>query len=560
MTLPGRATVVVAGGGPAGLACAMELGLQGVEVLVLEPRREVSPDRPRAKTTSVRTMEHLRRWGIAEELRAAAPLPVSWSQDAVFCTTLLGREITRITNCFGLSPARSDAFAESGQQVSQAVFEQALRSALGRLPSVQLALGWSLTDGVDSDHAVVVTASDDDGATRVVQADFLLGCDGARSRTRQILGARYEGTADSRPNFNMVFQAPTLASLVPHGPAVHYWILDAAVPGVMGRLDLDGRWWAGALGVSEATGSADPTRLIRAMAGPGAEDVDIEIVSTDPWTARMLLADTYGRGRIFLVGDAAHQNPPWGGHGFNTCIGDAVNIGWKLAAVLQGWADASLLHTYEAERRPVAAQTIEDATINMSRVSSKYTDPTLDDDGLLGERTRAAVAAAVRSEKDSEFHSLGLVLGYHYAASSAVVDDGTAWPEHDPVVYAAMSRPGARLPHLWMPDGKSLYDALGPGFTILQLDPETGCGELVQAAQHRGVPMRTVDLSQMPGLVETYEAALLLVRPDQHVAWRSFHSPNAVEAGQILDVVLKGSTPHATPRAEVPLTRAPGGG
>ncbi len=543
-----RAAVVISGGGPAGLAAALELGSRGIDVLVLEPRREVSHDRPRAKTTSVRTMEHLRRWGVADRLRAAAPLTVAWSQDAVFCTTLLGREIARVSDCFGLSVARSDLFAESGQQASQAIVEQTLRDALTTLPTVRLLLGWSLTGATETDQDVTITAISDSGDEQVIVASYLLGCDGARSATRQAIGGQYDGEADLRPNFNMVFQSQALAALIPHGPAVHYWILDSAVPGVIGPLDLNGRWWAGALGVSEAAGLADPVGLIRAMIGaPDDQDIDIDVVSTDPWTARMLLADTYGTSRIFLVGDAAHLNPPWGGHGFNTCVGDAVNIGWKLAAVLQGWADPGLLNSYEAERRPVAAQTITDATVNMSRVSTNYTDPALTEDGPVGTTTRAVVSEAIRREKDSEFHSLGLVLGYHYAGSPNVVDDGSDMPVHDPVNYQPTGRPGARLPHLWLEDSRSLYDAVGPGLTLLRLDTGTDTQTLLDAALARAVPLDVVDLSGTPGLVDMFGAGLLLVRPDQHVAWRSSSTPSFDEAAWVLNVALGYRTRSESP-------------
>ncbi|GLX09809.1 hypothetical protein Misp03_67350 [Microbispora sp. NBRC 16548] len=129
---------------------------------------------------------------------------------------------------------------------------------------------------------------------------------------------------------------------------VHYWVIGAERGGLMGRLDLDGTWWAIIQGVDQAAEPADPARLLRGLAGA---DIDVEVLATDPWSARMLLADRYRGRRVFLVGDAAHLNPPWGGHGFNTCVGDAVNIGWKLAAVLGGWAPESLLGSYAARWR-----------------------------------------------------------------------------------------------------------------------------------------------------------------------------------------------------------------
>jgi hypothetical protein len=247
-------------------------------------------------------------------------------------------------------------------------------------------------------------------------------------------------------------------------------------------------------------------------------DAEVEVLATDPWSARMLLVDRYRGSRVFLVGDAAHLNPPWGGHGFNTCIGDAVNIGWKLAAVLQGWAPASLLDSYEAERRPVALRTIEAAGSQEAFLAPSFAAPDLDDDGPAGAARRAALVPALQV-KDAEFHSLGLVLGYDYAGSPAVVPDGGPVPAPELAVYRPSAHPGARLPHAWLPDDGSLYDRLGDGFALLRLHPGADVAPFVEAARAAGLPLALVDLSGL-GLRDRYGADLVLVRPDQHVAWR----------------------------------------
>jgi len=205
--------------------------------------------------------------------------------------------------------------------------------------------------------------------------------------------------------------------------------------------------------------SGRPQALIRGVVGA---EIDAEVLGTDPWTARMLLADRYRNGRVFLAGDAAHLNPPWGGHGFNTGIGDAVNIGWKLAAALDGWGGDGLLDSYEAERRPIAARTIGEATANMSVLAPELSNHDLNASGRGGEHARRAAAQVIHGAKDREFHSLGLVLGYQYDASPVIVDDGTP-PLSEGQDYEPTARPGARLPHLWLPDGVSLYDRLGNG-------------------------------------------------------------------------------------------------
>jgi len=527
--IPQETEVLIVGGGPVGLSAAIELGRRGVPCLIVEPRRTVSQLRPRAKTVSARTMEHFRRWGLAERLREVAPLKVDWSQDVVFCTTLLGHEVMRFTHCFGLSPQRTDVFAEAGQQIAQPLVEEVLREAVSDLESCHLCLGWSLHTLHQHDDGVETTMMNEQGDQRQIRASYVLGCDGARSAVRAAIGAHYVGTSDLRPNFGFVFRAPGLAKRQPHGPAVQYWVLNPACPGVMGRMDMEDQWWAGVNGVSAETGQADPLALIHGLVGA---KIDAEVLGTDPWTARMLLADRYRSGRVFLAGDAAHLNPPWGGHGFNTGIGDAVNIGWKLAAVLDGWGGEDLLASYEAERRPIAERTIREATANMSVLAPELGSRELDVSGRVGEHARRAAARVIQASKDREFHSLGIVLGYQYDASPVIVDDGTP-PLPESQAYSPTARPGARLPHLWLPDGASLYDRLGNGLSLLRLRDDADVVPFTESATAHGVPLTVVELRGQ-SLEEFYGASLLLVRPDQHVAWRGT-SVDRATAGTILE-------------------------
>ena len=214
--------------------------------------------------------------------------------------------------------------------------------------------------------------------------------------------------------------------------------------GLMGRLDLDGRWWAIVQGVDAAAGDVDAVALVRSLVGA---DIDVEVLATDPWSARMLLVDRYRGERVFLVGDTAHLNPPWGGHGFNTCVGDAVNIGWKLAAVLQGWAPAGLLDSYEPERRPVAQRTIGAAAGQEAFLAPSFAAADLDADGPVGEGLRAEAAVALQV-KDPEFHSLGLVLGYDYPDSPVVIADGERHPARTspPTCRRPTREPASRTP------------------------------------------------------------------------------------------------------------------
>lgn len=326
------------------------------------------------------------------------------------------------------------------------------------------------------------TVRDESGRDYEIGARYVLGCDGAASVVRGQIGARYVGRSDPRPNFNVVFRAPSLD--MPLGPAVQYWVVGPAVSGLIGRLDLSGTWWAIMPGIEAAYGAAHAAELITGLVGAPVEH---EVLTSDPWTARMPIADTFGDRRVFLVGESAHLNPPWGGHGFNTCVGDAVNIAWKIAAVEDGWAPAELLASYEPERRGVVEQTVASAASNLR--------------SLAGDLPRDE--AAIQAAKRAEFYSLGLVLGYSYAGSPIIQPASVPAPVPVPVLditrYTPTTQPGARLPHAWLPDGSSLYDRLGTGLTLVgpvhdrDGDGHAGVAGLVRRARRRRIPLSLVE-------------------------------------------------------------------
>jgi len=514
--------VVIVGGGPVGLTAALELEFHGVASLLIEPRLVVEHSRPRAKTTSARTMELYRRTGAAAEIRRRAPIPTSWSDQIRFCTTATGHEITRLSGVLGLELVGSELTSEGAQQITQPIVEEALRSLLEERADVTTRFGSRVIDVDLEGEQPRVRVEGADGSLTTVSCDYLIGADGARSVVRSALGAHYVGAAGGRPNVNITFRSHRLAELLHDRPAIHHWILNPEFPGVIGPLALDGTWWAIATGTETIAGDDEAIALVRGLAGA---DIDVEILATDPWQARLLLADSYGSGRAYLVGDAVHQNPPWGGHGFNTGVGDAVNLAWKIAAVFTGWAPPELLKSYDAERRPVAEQTIELAATNMRALSIDMTSPELMSDGDDGDRARSAAAAAIEEVKRAEFYSLGLVLGYGYGPESG--QQAPTAEEYTPILAA-----GNRLPHSRNAAGESLFDLLGPEFTLLGSPDDSWRA----AADARAIPLVTVNPADY-GFAAAGEDQLALVRPDQHVAWVG--SVRA-DPGAIFDSAIRG--------------------
>ena len=507
--------VLIVGGGPVGLALAEELTYRGQPVTVVEPRTAIDHSRPRAKTTSVRTMEHFRRWGVADRLREVAPLRADWSQRVTFVQTVTGREITHVDDCLGLS-AGPDLAPEPAQQVTQPLVEEVLRADLERKAGVELLFGWRAVEVNDGPAHAQVVVVDEAGRRRTLKALWVVGADGPRSVVRAAMGARYEGAVAGRPNVNITFRSHELADRIPHSPSIHYWVLNPDSPGVVGPLDRAGAWWAISTGTAEVDGADHAAQIVRSLIGA---DVDVEILATDPWQARMLLADRYRSGRLFIVGDAAHQNPPWGGHGFNTGVGDAVNLGWKLAAVLAGWAPDELLDSYGVERRPIEQQTIELAASNTASLSVDLSNPVLMSSGEMFEAARTEFGPKIWRVKSPEFYSAGLVLGYGYGPTSR--DQAPTPAEYLPMVAA-----GNRLPHRFI-GGRPIFDLLGPWFTAI--GSAQAVAPLLWEAARRGMPITHL---------ETDERRVVVVRPDQHIAWQGEgHS----DWSQVLDRALSGS-------------------
>jgi hypothetical protein len=274
-------------------------------------------------------------------------------------------------------------------------------------------------------------------------------------------------------------------------------------------------------------------------------DFDFELLNEAHWVSPKLVADSYGRGRVFLAGDAAHQLNPSGGFGMNTGLGDATDLAWKLAAVIGGWGGEALLASYEIERRPIAVRNVEEATLNLRREQSFAPGDAIDEDSEEGRRQREAFRRSLFDADVMRHHDTdGIALGYRYDHSPVICADGTP-PRPDEVRdYHPTSRPGHRAPHAWIGEGRSTLDLFGDGFTLLSFAAAGAADAFSQAAEARGVPLSVIGISD-PEIAKLYQRRLVLVRPDGHVAWRGDDPPE--DAGAVIDIV-RGAGPEAVAR------------
>lgn len=529
------AEVIIVGAGPVGLGLAIELGLRSIRCIVIEQNDGVGYN-PRAKLTNVRSMELLRRWGVASRLRAASPMAKGYPSDVVFSTRLSGYPLAKFENAFFTYPDGSDLYSESAAWVPQYTLEQVLLERAQELPTVSIQFGRRLESLIGHvDHVDVIDSSVTSVERRQLVAQYVVGADGARSTVRNLLGVRMTGPGAISPNFNVLFRAPQLAAMHDKGMAVQYWNVNTEVPSLMGPMDDRGLWYiiATRLGAETSIDAIDPKDLIRRATGL---DFEMEIISTDPWTAHRLIADTYRQGRVFLAGDACHLHPPFGGYGMNMGLGDAVDLGWKLVAILKGWAGSDLLDSYEAERKPVHNRVMDEAVINYSMVGNQLASEGLEEDTPAAASAREQLGAFISNVKLREFKSLGLVLGYRYNASPIVIHDGSEPPQEEVINYRPSAFPGSLAPHFWLEDGTSLFDGFGEGFTLLAADDVLPAefAALVKAAGKDGVPLTVMSLPSSL-FKKHYGTQMALVRPDQHVVWRGNELP--ANASALLDKV-----------------------
>ena len=530
MTASHDTPVLIAGAGPVGLTMAIDLARRGTAVTLIEPRHRGEPPSVKCNHVSSRTMEQFRRLGVAHRLRAAG-LPEDYPNDVVFRTSMTGQELTRIP-----IPCRRDRYTATGgpdtwwptpeppHRINQIYLEPLLLEHALSTPGVTLLDRTALIDFQQDPQQVRVRVRHlDSGAEQTLLARYLVGCDGGSSTVRKHMGAQLEGTAVIQRVQSTYIHAPALRALLPGEPAWCYYSVNPRRCGTVFAIDGRNNWLVhNHLNAEEPDfDSVDRDASIRHILGVGPE-FDYTVLSKEDWVGRRLVANRFRQGNVFIAGDAAHLWVPYAGYGMNAGIADGLNLSWLLSARLQGWAEESILDAYEAERHPITEQVSHFVMNHAAKMikARRAVPSNIEAPDEAGSAARALIGQEAYALNVEQFCCAGLNFGYYYQNSPIIASDTESPPGYTMGDFTPSTVPGCRTPHLWLSDGRSLYDALGPDYTLLHIDSQVDVTPLLQAARSMHIPLTHLKLHQEPELPPAYGHALVLCRSDQHVVWR----------------------------------------
>lgn len=525
-------SVIIAGGGPVGLSLALELARHGVCPLVLEQRERGDYHPARTNLTNARSMEHFRRWGIADRLRRNDPVGDDFARSCTWVTALNGHVVVDFEDIFGFE-APMPIVSECPEWTPNVGIETTLQDAAAEHPDVDVLFGATVTDFTDIGDTVRVTYTNGSGR-HDIHSEYLVGADGSRSIIRSSLGIRMTGHADLAMGSVWYIHAPGLKQRIEVGLSSFYFFINEYRDSAMLLAqDDDDRYMFALLPVTEGVDPDDWETARKLFYRNIGFEIEVEAISGGQVRVHSLLAPQFRRGRVLLAGDAAHLISPMGGFGMNLGIGDAASLGWQLGAVISGWGGPRLLDSYGIERSQAISWIQQECIDNTAKVAPQFVVNGISDSSPAGEAIRARVADTIVDAKTKEFNSIGAQLGYHYQGSPIVVGDETTAPQVAMGMYTASASPGCRAPHIWLDATTSLYDRFGNGFTLLKL-ADVSTERLTSAAADRKLPLDILYLDN-PELRKMYDAKLVLIRPDHHVAWRGDVEPDDVTA--VIDTV-----------------------
>ncbi|MFN0300668.1 MAG: FAD-dependent monooxygenase [Burkholderiales bacterium] len=525
--------MLIVGAGPVGLTLAIDLGKRGIRCMLIE-KNDAPLGYPKMERCNPRTMEIFRRLGIAETVRAAG-YPPDWPLDVYFVFDLMRPPVMKMPY-----PSVAEAKAtrdrtndgsmplEPYQIISQYTLEPLLKSIAETIPAIDVRFGHEFIAFDQDAEGVTAQIRKTNGEKIAIRAQYLVGCDGGSSPVRKQLGFLMEGEPNIREMRQALFHCPELYDRVLAPRARHYHRIDDTWT-IMIVQDSRKHFTLHAIVEKDE----DMATLFEKIVGT---PVRYEMLHCAKWMQRLLLAEHYMQDRVFIAGDAAHLVIPTGGLGMNTGVGDAIDVSWKLAATLNGWAGPKLLSSYEAERRPVGARNVKASGAGTQGRATwrAMVRPGIDQDTPEGIAALARLLEVAKEEAPKANRVVGAELGYRYASSPVIFDEPDAPP---PITeyYVPTSWPGARLPHVWIEPGKvSIHDRIQDGYTLLRVGKsKADVAALKQAFAAINAPFHVLDVEGESARA-VYGVDYLLVRPDLHVVWRGNTLPdNATHIARI---------------------------
>lgn len=533
--------VLVVGAGPVGLVLATDLAQRGVKVIVVERRHKGEPPSVKCNHVAARSMEIFRRLGVVQRVRDAG-LPADYPNDVAYRTSFLGIELTRIP-----IPCRADRYTatngpdtwwptpEPPHRINQIYLEPILFDHLAAQPNVQILSRTALIDFDQTDDGVITQVKRlDDGSDVTITSRYMVGCDGGASMVRKGIGATLSGDPVLQRVQSTYIRAPALRAMLERQGGVPAWAtfsLNPRQPGNVYAIDGETTWLVHAYlrdGIEDFE-VLDRDEAIRTILGVDLS-FSYETLSKEDWIGRRLMADRFRLGRVFICGDASHLWVPYAGYGMNAGIADATNLAWLLGSVVCGWADPRILDVYEAERMPITGQVSHFAMNHAVEMNKTRRTIPANIEAATPEAAaiRASMGKAAYELNVQQYCCAGLNFGYFYDQSPVIAYDGEDAPPYTMGSFTPSTAPGARLPHFWLAPDHSLYDALGPYYTLLRFCADIDVEPLMSAARASHVPivLLDVDLHDVP---DAYQHKLVLARSDYHVAWRGNDPPTDVE-------------------------------